>query len=314
MKVLLRVLVCLPVFTVIVGALACSSSATAPSSPSASTTGATIQGTIQTGASASSVELSAFSTASGIKVTVVGTNVSTVTDGSGRFVLQGIAGGSASLRFQGPGIDGTIDLSGLVEGQTLTITVQVSGSRPRLVTPSSPASPSPSPTASPAGNRVEFDGGVESVTPPTLRVSGRTVLTNADTRIKRRGQPIALADVKVGDKVEVEGSSQADGSVLASKIKVEDGENDDDQNDDEVEFTGPIDSITPPTLMVSGRKVVTNGSTRIRRGDKTVALADLQVGEKVEVEGTKQADGSVLASKIKVEDGDDDEHDDGDGN
>jgi hypothetical protein len=35
------------------------------------------------------------------------------------------------------------------------------------------------------------------------------------------------------------------------------------------------------------------------------------MGDKVEVEGASQPDGSVLASKIKVEDGDDDEHDDG---
>jgi hypothetical protein len=313
MKSDLRVLVSLPALALLLGAAGCSSSATSPASPSAATRGATIQGTVQTGAAASSAELSAFSTAGGIKVTVVGTELSATTDSSGRFVLQGVAGGSATLRFQGQGIDGAIELGGLVEGQTLTITVRVSGSRPELVSPAlpaSPASPSPSPTASPAGNKVEFDGSVESVTPPSLKVSGRIVVTNAETRIKRSGQAITLADVKVGDKVEVEGTSQADGSVLASKIKVENDENDDDnQNDEQIDFSGHIDSITPPTLMVSGRKVVTNGSTRIRRGDKTVSLADLKVGDKVEVEGTKQADNSVLASKIKVEDGGDDEND-----
>ena len=96
--------------------------------------------------------------------------------------------------------------------------------------------------------------------------------------------------------------------MLASKIKVEDN---DDEDQNEVEFKGSIESITPPTLMVSGRKVMTNGSTRIRRGDKTVTLADLKVGDKVEVAGTRQADGSVLASKIKVEDQKDGENDDG---
>jgi hypothetical protein len=106
MKALLRVLVSVPILTLIAGAIGCSSSAPTLSSPSAATAGATIQGTVQAGAAASSAELSAFSAAGGIKVTVVGTNLSTVTDGSGRFVLQGVAGGSASLRFQRPGIDG----------------------------------------------------------------------------------------------------------------------------------------------------------------------------------------------------------------
>jgi len=299
MKVALRALVSLPVIALIISAVGCSSSSTSPTAPSPGAAGATIQGTVQTGATASSAELSAFSTAEGIKVSVVGTSLSTTTDGSGRFVLAGVAGGSVTLRFQGQGIDGTLELGGLVAGQTLTITVQVSGSKPRLVSPSSPASPTPTPSP---GGKVELEGTVESVTPPSLKVSGRIVMTNADTKIKRDDRTITLADVKVGDKVEVQGAAQADGSVLATKIKVEDDENDDNQGENEVDFQGTIQSITPPTLMVSGRMVVTNGSTRIRSGDKTIALTDLKPGEKVEVEGTKQADGSVLASKIKVED------------
>lgn len=221
----------LPAIALVIGTGGCSSSASSPTSPSPASVGATIQGMVQTGAAASSAELSAFSAAGGIKVTVVGTSLSTTTDGGGRFVLAGVAGGSATLRFQGQGIDGTIDVSGLVEGQTLTITVQVSGSKPRLVTPSSPASPTPAP--SPAGKKVEFDGTVESVTPPTLKVSGLTVLTNAETRIKRGGQAVTLADVKPGDEVEVEGMKQPDGSVLARRIKVENGGEDDDHDGDE---------------------------------------------------------------------------------
>ena len=295
MKAALRAIMSLPAAALVIGAAACSSSSTSPTSPSPATGGATIQGTVQTGATASSAELSAFSTAGGIKVSVVGTSLSTTTDGSGRFVLQGVAGGSATLRFQGQGVDGTIELSGLVEGQTLTITVRVSGSKPQLVSPSSPGSSE--------GKKIELEGTVDAVGASSVTVSGHVFLVNGDTRIKRDGQTIPLSALKQGDKVEVEGITQADGSVLATKIKVED--EDENENENEVEFKGTIESITPPTLMVSGRKVVTNGSTRIRRGDKTVALTDLKPQEKVEVEGTMQADNSVLASKIKVEDDDD---------
>jgi hypothetical protein len=160
-----------------------------------------------------------FSTGGGINVTLVGSTLSTTTDSSGRFVLQGVAAGNAVLRFQGKGVDATVGLSGLVEGQTLTITVQVSGSQAELV--------------SPTGEEVDLSGTVESVTPPSLKVSGRTIVTNAATKIKRGDQTIALASLKVGDKVEVEGTSQPDGRVLASKIKVEgsgDGEQDDGED------------------------------------------------------------------------------------
>src|SRR5262249_7941520 len=174
---------------------------------------------------------------------------------------------------------------------------------------STPTTPSATPSAQPAGKRVEFNGTVESITPPTLTVSGRPVVTNADTKIKRSGNPITLADLKVGDQVEVEGTQQADGSVLASKIKFEDDDNQDENENEnenenpnpspkpspspnqqkEVEFTGAINSVTPPTLVVAGRPVTTDGSTRIRRDDHTVPLSDLKPGEKVEVEGVLQS-------------------------
>lgn len=303
MKAVLRVLVSLPAVALLLGVGGCSSSSLSPTSPSSVSHGATIQGTVQSGAAASSSELAAFSVGAGIRVTVVGTGLSTTADSSGHFVLQGTPTGTVTLRFEGPGIDARIELGGLVEGQTLTITVQVSGSQAVLVSPPSPAT---SPTPAPAGKEVELTGTVESVTPPSLMVSGRTVLTSAATRIRRGDHTISLGDLKVGDKVEVEGTQQADGGLLASQIRLED---DEDENEAEVEFKGRIDSISPPTLVVSGRLVVTNGSTRIRRGDKTVALADLKKGEKVEVEGTRQANGSVLASKVKVEDENDDDDD-----
>src|SRR4029079_19331682 len=81
-----------------------------------------------------------------------------------------------------------------------TIEGTLSGSRPELVSPDSPACPSPS-----AGQKIEFSGTVESIAPLGITVAGRTVVTNADTRIKRSGQAITLGDITVGMKVEVEG-------------------------------------------------------------------------------------------------------------
>ena len=205
------------------------------------TPGATVQGTVN-----ASVGVSSFSDSSSpaavTRVTVVGTSLATATDASGRFVLAGVPSGRALLRFEGPGIDARLELSGLVDGQVLTIAVQVSGGTARVVSGPAP-SPSPSPRSSPRpspsptpgpGGEVEFRGSVESITPPSLVVAGRTVRTDAATRIKRDDRTIALTDLKVGELVEVEGTRQADGNVLARKIKVEDdeGDNGDDHGDD----------------------------------------------------------------------------------
>jgi hypothetical protein len=66
---------------------------------------------------------------------------------------------------------------------------------------------------------VEFEGTIESLSPPTLRVAGRTVMTDAHTHLHGQGQTHSLADFHVGDEVEIEGVQQPDGTVLADDIK-----------------------------------------------------------------------------------------------
>jgi len=76
----------------------------------------------------------------------------------------------------------------------------------------------PSPTPSP-GVRVAFAGTIEALTPPTLRVAGRTVVTDAHTHLHGQGRTHSLADFNVGDEVEVEGVRNPDGTVLADDLK-----------------------------------------------------------------------------------------------
>jgi hypothetical protein len=67
------------------------------------------------------------------------------------------------------------------------------------------------------------------------------------------------------------------------------------------EFTGTIEAIAAPNLTVAGRTVVTDARTEIEGLHASIGLADLHVGDVVEVEGTRQADGSVLAQEIQVQ-------------
>jgi hypothetical protein len=55
--------------------------------------------------------------------------------------------------------------------------------------------------------------------------------------------------------------------------------------------------------VVGGQSGATDSSTRVLdRGNNPIALSALKVGDRVEVEGVKRSDGSVLASKIKLQD------------
>ncbi len=276
-----------------------SSSVSGPDAPPAAAPApapaATIAGTVVSSGSASG-EVAA-STVAGLRVSATGTSLQTTTDGAGRFSLSGVPSGRVELRFQGPGVDARLEVDGLQPGQTLSLTVRVSGSSASKVDDS--------------GGEVELRARVESVGATSLVVGGRTVLVSASTQVlDRNNLPIPLSAIRVGDFVEAEGYPQADGSVLAKKVKLEDEEDDgeddgDDDGDDDgadVEFRGTIGSTSP--LVIAGRPVSTDAATRYlgRRNETLTAAQVLVVGNLVEVEGHAQAGGSVLAKKIKLED------------
>jgi len=130
-----------------------------------------------------------------------------------------------------------------------------------------------------------------------------TVHINADTRIRigRGHEEGTIADLEVGQQVEVEGILQDDGSVLALKIHVEL----DDDDDDRVGFRGTIVARSGVTLTVQmGPRtltVVTNEQTEIKDADgQSIDFDDLEVGQQIKGKGVLQEDGSILATEIEV--------------
>lgn len=135
-----------------------------------------------------------------------------------------------------------------------------------------------------------------------------TVHINADTRIRIGSdqEEGTIADLVVGQWVEVEGLLQSDGSVLAHKIHVE------LEDDELVGFRGiivakssDVATTLPLTLTVQmGSRtltVVTDANTDIRDADgQPITFAELEVGQAIKGKGTLQEDGSILASEIQV--------------
>jgi hypothetical protein len=128
----------------------------------------------------------------------------------------------------------------------------------------------------------------------TFKIGATTVKTNSSTTF----DDIACADLANGKVVEVEGTKQADGSVLAKKVEFEAGS--DEVEGTVFEFSGasgcPAVTFKVGPLLSLATKVTTTSSTTFTG----LTCATLANGAKVEVEGTKQADGSITAASVEL--------------
>jgi hypothetical protein len=154
----------------------------------------------------------------------------------------------------------------------------------------------------------EFEGRLTSMTGTapnlSLVVGGRAVVTNASTLVRRRGDVVGFAALRLQQIVEVEteGRAGSGGALLAEKITIEDdGDADDDDDNDEVRVEGGIAGLSSlascPSVAftVAGQAVTTSGSTRF----DDVSCSGLANGLRVEVRGVRQANGSIRATRVK---------------
>lgn len=282
-------------------------SPTTPSSVNApNAAGATIAGSLS-GSSVSSI--STQSTGS-MTVSVVGTMITAAIDGSGHFLLTGVPAGDVHLRFHGGNTDATATLTAVQSGDSITITVTVNGSSAVIDSDSRKSN-----------SQTELEGVITAIPPTTaagsFMIGSTTVQTNSSTTFDEDGAAKAFADLKVGLRVHVSGTASSSTTFAATRVELQPP----DQEPAEATATGTISGLTgtPPTLtfVVGGVTIHTNANTRVDAGEddggdmtlmddggndqgSSIGLSILQNGFTVTVEGTKQPDGSILASEIKL--------------
>lgn len=146
-------------------------------------------------------------------------------------------------------------------------------------------------------DEVEFSGVIESITNGTYVIDGKIVVTDLSTEIKDM--------LAVGDFVKVHATLQTDGTYLAREIEKEDDEDQDDfeEKDGKLEFTGVLESISGSTWVIDGIAVMVDMNTEVE--------GNPQPGDQVKVEAFLQVDGvTYLAHEIKALDNGDDMDDD----
>lgn len=261
-----------------------------PTSPTGIGTpaGAVITGRV-TGVTTPVTSIEAFSATDSraLTVSIVGTSISTTINGSGQFTLSGVPPGTVQLKFSGSGIDATVMLAGVTATDQIEITVSLNGANARL----------DSERRGRGNGEAELKGPVASLggTCPAVNfiLQGARVSTGSETTF----DDITCAGLRNGVQVEVHGQRQADGSVLATRIEAEE-----EDNGPRTDIEGVVSGLTGqcPAIVftVQGTRVTTTGATSFR-DMSCAAVAD---GMRVKLRGQRQADGSILASRVEEED------------
>ena len=309
-----------------VSAAACSkANSGSPVAPSASTPqavstpapvagGASISGTVVTGAASALAAPSGFATLGSvgrITVSVTGTSISVVSD-DGTFTLQNVPPGDISLTITGAGINAVVRLPGVGLNDQLRLTVRLEGSSARVEDMKQESS-----------DKVEVEGVITAVTGITSAggtiVVGRdntAVLVPAAASITRGGTALKPNDLAVGLRVHVRAVK---GTPLTATVVIvqntgngnggtgsgddsDDDDSDDDSDDDanEAEVMGtvtgtPTTSCPAITFFIGTMKVTTTAGTTF----DDVTCSTLKSGDQVKVEGVRQTDGSIVAKEVE---------------
>jgi hypothetical protein len=291
-------------------------SPTAPSNPTApsggATAGATVNGMVAPSSTAASTTMSprVLDMTAVATVQVVGTNVSSAVDGTGRFALAGVPAGSVQLRFSGPGTDATTTVNNLAAGQTVAIVVVVSGTQATVIADSRQPS-----------SEIPINGNLSGLTGSAaafeFTIEGRIVRGDASTQFFGDGNRVdSFSNLLNGARVEVKALAR-DGFFYAVRIHI-------NRDQTAPAPTPPAPAPTPPgqqesasiegpltslsgglpnlVLVVGGTTVRTSASTDVqRRGDKQ-DLSALRTGQTLHVVGVRQGDGSIDARQLQIKD------------
>lgn len=135
-------------------------------------------------------------------------------------------------------------------------------------------------TRTPRPAEVEVEGTIAGITAPGFVLMTRsgpvTVQTGPNTVFRSRGNIVGFSDLKVGQRVEVEGVRQNDGSILAAKVQIE------DENEDEREERTKTPTITP----TPGGPTDTPSATRTPASPTPTRTPEPEDEQEREVEGT----------------------------
>lgn len=225
-----------------------------------------------------------------------------VTDVTGQFAFATLAAQDVQLTFSRPA-DG-INARGTVNGSASAVVVQLQKSHASIT------------VTSELGNRGqtrELEGLILAISNTSITVNNAstggpvTAKINDATYIRRGGTRLTPSDLEVGDRVHVRTQANADGSLTALEIILQESDDDDGNGDDRGqtrELEGLILAISDTSITVNNASTggpvtaMITPQTKIRRGNTPLKPSDLKVGDRVHVRTSANGDGSLTALEI----------------
>ena len=154
-------------------------------------------------------------------------------------------------------------------------------------------------TSSSQSGEVEVRGFIEARAANQISILGRTFVVDEQTLLLgRNNESVSFDAFRLGDFIEAEGRAQSDGALRATKLKLEDG---DEQG--QIEVHGLIEARTELSVTVSSLLFIVDDRTSFLDDDNNpISFDAFQVGDRVEAEGFARPDGTYYAEKLKLDD------------
>ena len=264
----------------------------------------------------------------GVTARVASSGQTTLTDGAGNFTLAGVSPGAVGLDFRGAGIQAstTVNTSpGTVTRVTVTVdrgrgTVRLSprsDDDDRTKTPTVTGTP-PTATATrtprPDDDNDRTKTPTVTGTPPTATATRTPRPDDDDDRTKTptvTGTPPTATPTRTPGPDDDDNRTRTPTATATATTTATTPQatrtptptRTPEVEDNELE--GIVGTISGSSFMLLTRSgpvtIQTNAGTQFRHDGDSASLADIKTGVEVEVQGARQADGSVLASRVSIQ-------------
>jgi len=227
-------------------------------------------------------------------ITVMSTGQMAVTDDAGRFAFMGLAAENVQLAFSRA--DG-INASGTVSAYASSVVVNLEKTQATIVETGQ--------------SKRELEGLITEISPTSITVNDAstggpvTAAIAASTVIRKGNRTLATTDLNVGDRVHVKASVNADGTLTAFEIMLQQSGTGSGGGQTK-ELEGLITAVSDTSITVNNASTggpvtaAITKSTVIRKGNTPLTAKDLNVGDRVHVKTTGSGD-SLTATEIMLQ-------------